>query len=296
MDLPGTGAVTRRSVELGDGRLEVLSTSFDGGAGVAPVICAMHPAEAFGAGTVELLAQASARAVVCLDPRGVGFGGEPGRCSLEQMVDDAERARRALGLAPWLFWGMSGGGWLAQLYAHRHREGLAGIVVESACLCFRARLADPTCAISPFFPPWRERLAALGLLRAGSHEDPRPIDDATWLDVAGVGSVLCRPDGAALLVAPAPLSPAMVRALPELWKLDTRAWIGQLRIPALVIAGGADPIVPVARVREVHASLVGSRWLLVEDAGHVPTAARRPEVAGAVRALLAELGAGAGSV
>jgi pimeloyl-ACP methyl ester carboxylesterase len=67
--------------------------------------------------------------------------------SLEEMVDRIEGIRRALGLAPWLFWGMSGGGWLAQIYAHRYPEALAGMVIEGGCLCFHERLADPPPAL-----------------------------------------------------------------------------------------------------------------------------------------------------
>lgn len=52
---------------------------------------------------------------------------------------------------------MSRGGWLAQIYARRHPDALVGIIVESTCLCFRGRLADSACALSPFFPAWRIR-------------------------------------------------------------------------------------------------------------------------------------------
>jgi pimeloyl-ACP methyl ester carboxylesterase len=68
------------------------------------------------------------------------------------MVEHIESARRALDRGPWSFWGMSGGGWLAQIYAHRYPEALHAIVVESACPCFRERLADPGCVLSPYFP------------------------------------------------------------------------------------------------------------------------------------------------
>ena len=40
------------------------------------------------------------------------------------MTDDLEVVRRRLGLGPWAFWGMSGGGWIGQQYAERHPAGV----------------------------------------------------------------------------------------------------------------------------------------------------------------------------
>jgi pimeloyl-ACP methyl ester carboxylesterase len=54
----------------------------------------------------------------------------------------------------------------------------------------------------------------------------------------------------------------------------------------LVIGGSSDPIVPLPHVRSLHEAIAGSRFLIVEGAGHVPTTARRSEVTGAVRTFL----------
>jgi 3-oxoadipate enol-lactonase len=257
-----------------------------------PVVCAAHPADGFDAGTVNLLAEVAESSVVCVNPPGVGgsrlvpHGLQP---TLEQMVDAIETVRQRLGLGPWVFWGMSGGGWLAQLYARRHPRALLGIIVESVCLCFRERLADRDCALSPFFPAWRGQLEALGLIDTNSHAFDVTADAAEWIDVAGVGQVLRRPGGAALLVSPVPLGEGMLRALPSLVAFDARAWLGTVRTPALVIAGGADPVVPVSHVQRVHNALAGSRFLVADGAGHVPSAARDPRAISAVRAFLESL-------
>ncbi len=262
--------------------------AFRGGTdGDGPVVCAAHPAAAFGVDTVALLAGSAPAGVVCINPRGIGGSTPAGPAPLEQMVDDMEGARGELGLGPWVFWGMSGGGWLAQIYAHRHPQGLRGIIVESACLCFRERLADPGCALSPFFPAWRDALGARGLYAEGSHARPSSGDDTEWIDVAGVGQVFRRRGGPALLVSPLAVDAPMRRAMPILWTFDARAWIGTVRVPTLVIAGSADPVVPLARVRAVHEAVAGSRFFVADGGGHVPTAERRADVAGAVRSFLA---------
>lgn len=253
----------------------------------ALVVAAAHPASVFSADTARLLAGTTQTSVVCINPRGLGGSSPADDVSFERMVDDIESVRRQLGLPRWVFWGMSGGGWLAQLYARRHPDALAGIIVESACACFRDRLADPTCALSPFFPAWREPLQARGMLIEGSHANPSPADDSEWTEVDGVGLVFRRRGGAALLVSPMPVGPDMERAMPALWTFDSRDWLGELCTPALVIAGSADPVVPVHRVRALHQALPGSTFVVIEDGEHVPSAEGRPEAVEAVRAFLA---------
>jgi pimeloyl-ACP methyl ester carboxylesterase len=74
--------------------------------------------------------------------------------------------------------------------------------------------------------------------------------------------------------------------MPTLWTFDSRDWLHTVRTPTLVLCGTADPVVPVPHCRAVHESIVGSTFVAIEGAGHVPTAARRPEVAEAVRRFL----------
>lgn len=247
---------------------------------VSWTVCAAHPAEPLGEGAVELLTAASGARVVCVSPQ---------RPTLEEMVDDLEAVRRSLDLERWVFWGMSGGGWLAQIYAHRYPDALAGIIVESACPCFRERLADPVCVLSPFFPAWRTALETAGLVDPESHRDASPADDSEWIEIQDVGSVFRRRNGPALLVSPMPVSDGMRRVMPELWKFDSRAWLSTIRVPTLVLAGTADPVAPVTHVHAVHEAIPGSRWVAVEGAGHVPVAEKRPEAGEAVRGFLGEL-------
>ena len=269
-------AVEKRRLETGRGEIEVFLGGGEADAG-AWTVCAAHPAEPLGEGAVELLAAASGAQVVCVSP---------GRPTLEEMVDDLEAVRRSLDRERWVFWGMSGGGWLAQIYAHRYPEALAGIIVEGACPCFRERLADPACVLSPFFPSWRSALESAGLLDPESHREASPADDSEWIEVPDVGSVFRRRNGPTLLVSPMPVSDGMRRVMPELWKFDSREWLSTLRVPTLVMSGTADPVAPLAHVRAVHEAIPGSRWVPVEGAGHVPVAERRPEVGEAVRSFL----------
>lgn len=281
-----TTGTERLEIDVGDACLEVFRS--DPTRSEAPLVIASHPADAFGAGTVELLAKAAAARVVCTNPRGIG-GSETvaSAVTLEQMVDDLEVVRRRLEVERWTFWGMSGGGWLALLYALRHPRALDGIIVESACACFREQTADPACFLSPFHPSWRPALEKAGLIDESSHARPSSADDAEWITLDGIGEVFRRPNGPALVVSPGPLAPAMRRAMPVLWTFDVRDRLAQVRAPALVLYGTADPIVPVPQARALATGLVGSTLVAIEGAGHVPVTEQRPEAGAAVRSFLA---------
>lgn len=245
--------------------------------GPGPVICAAHPVEEFGQGTAALLADVTGSSVVCVSP-------DVSKLSLEDMVDQIEEARSVLGHERWYFWGMSGGGWLSQLYARKHPEALLGIVIESVCACFRARLADPACALSPFFPAWREALQAKGLFDPSSHAQPSSGENTAWIELEGVGQVFRRIGGPALLVSPIAVGDRMQQVMPRLWPFDARAWLAELQVPALVLCGTADPVVPIEQARKVSQAISGSRFVAIEGGGHVPTAERSAAVTEAWRA------------
>ncbi|MEO7094354.1 MAG: alpha/beta hydrolase, partial [Polyangiales bacterium] len=101
-----------------------------------------------------------------------------------------------------------------------------------------------------------------------------------------IGSIFRRRGGAALLVTPTPLSAEMRRVMPILWTMDARKWWKHVRLATLVIAGTADPVLPLAHAKMVHEAVSNSTFVAIEGAGHVPTTAKRPEATAAVRAFL----------
>jgi pimeloyl-ACP methyl ester carboxylesterase len=126
------------------------------------------------------------------------------------------------------------------------------------------------------------------LVDADSHFAAGDADATEWLEVDGVGSVFRRRGGPALLVSPMPVTPEMRAAMPLLWTLDFRESLAEIRTPPLVLGGSSDPIVPLAHLRFLHQAIAGSRFLIVEGGGHVPTTARDGQVADATRAFLRE--------
>jgi proline iminopeptidase len=280
----------RLLVEIPTGTLEVfLAGPLRAG---EPVVCAAHPAAAFGAGTADLLREVTGVAAVCVNPRGIGAsrpapeGGVT--YTLDAMADDLDAVRKYLGGNTWAFWGMSGGAWLGLSYARRHPEALSRVILESACACFRERLADSKCILSPFHPSWRPILEGHGLIDSHSHDAVGDPAATEWTDIKRVGDVFRRRDGPALLVSPTAVDPEMRAAMPLFWTVDFRRSLAVIRTPALVIAGTEDLIAPLSHVRRLHEGLAKSAFLAVEGGGHVPTASRRAEATHAVQTLLAD--------
>jgi pimeloyl-ACP methyl ester carboxylesterase len=248
----------------------------------ATAICAAHPADDFGADTAALLHQMSGRPVVCVN---VSRPADPERAFIT-MADELEVVRRELRLGPWVFWGMWGGGWMGQQLAARHPAAVAALILESTCACFRARLADATCLLSPFHPAWRPALEQRGLIAADSHDQVGDVGATEWTDVLNVGAVFRRRGGPALLVSPGPLADPMRAAMPALWCFDARPWLPDLRCPTLVLAGTADPVVPLPHAQSLHRSIPDAQLAVIEGGGHVPTAQGNAEARAAVQAFL----------
>jgi|SRR5215472_18856453 len=87
---------------------------------------------------------------------------------------------------------------------------------------------------------------------------------------------------------PSPPSPQMRRAMPYLLAFDARPWLGDIRVPTLVLGGADDQVVPPAYLRAVQEAIPGSSLVLIGGAGHVPVFEKPDEVAAAVRHFLSQ--------
>jgi len=240
-------------------------------------ICAPHPVALFSNEATILLADIAGAPVTAVGP------GE-NATTLEDIVDAIEEHRRYLGLDQWVLWGMSGGSFLAQLYARKHPERVLGLILASSGPYFRRTVEDPDCILCPRNPAWANKLASAGLLTGHYGDGP-----TSWEQIDGVGWVFRRQEGAALLVSPDTPSLELKRIMPALWAFDSQAWLPQITQPALVMCGTADPIVPIRHARALAELLSNGHLVLVKDAGHIPLTDQRPQVESAIRAFLADL-------
>jgi pimeloyl-ACP methyl ester carboxylesterase len=247
-----------------------------------PIICAAHPAAVFSAETTTLLSAIAGAEVVSVEL-------PPAVETLDPVVDAVEARRRSLRIQRWVFWGMSGGSFLGQLYAHRHPQALAGLILASSGPYFRPTVEDVDCILCPRHPAWRDKLAAVGLLEGAYDRGP-----TEWQVVEGVGWVFRRANGAALLVSPDVPSDALQHIMPALWAFDAGPWLHTVDVPTLVMCGTADPVVPLAHARALASLLPHARFCAIEGAGHVPLTDHRSEVEHAIRDFLTTVETGPG--
>jgi proline iminopeptidase len=190
-------------------------------------------------------------------------------CTQDQLVDDVEGVRLALGLGPVHVVGVSWGGFLALMYAARYPASMRRLVVIGA-------------AASRDFMPRAEANA-----RARATPEQWRAYRALW-----DGSL---PDDAAFRQAfetirplyfhdPRQAAAANQARADTRYRLDVRKFIidqeyarydcrpelARLRCPTLVMVGRHDWICPVDQAEEIHRLVPGSELAVFESSGHSP--------------------------
>jgi 3-oxoadipate enol-lactonase len=180
--------------------------------------------------------------VLAIDHRGHGRGLRTAAAfRLADCADDAAEVIRTIGCGPVTAVGYSMGGPIAQLMARNHPD------VVSAIVC---------CATATDWTERRMRVLwrSMGVLRLLLSAAPL----GTWRSVLRLAGF---PDSSATSWTAAELSRGSGRDLAEagreLGRYDSRAWVGELNIPAAVIVTARDRSVPHRKQREL-AELLGA--------------------------------------
>ena len=193
--------------------------------------------------------------ILRFDKRGHGLSSCPeGDYSLNELVDDCARLIRALEFEGCLFVGLSIGGLIAQGLAARHAGLLRGIVISNSA----ARIGTEEM--------WRERIE---LLRADGIEAiadnimlrwfARDFHERHALELSGWRNMLTRTPAAGYIGCCAAIAPS-----------DLTSSTAAIKLPTLVIAGNEDGSVPVEVARATADLVAGSRFELIDNAGHLP--------------------------
>ena len=216
------------------------------------------------------------RRLVLLDPRGTGASGTPAdpassRC--DRLVDDVDRVRDHLGLERVDLLAHSAGANLAALYAERHPERVRCLVLVTPSVValglevpddVRAQVAQQR-RHEPWYPEASAALAELVAGRGGpdAAEAITPFLYGRWDDAARAHHAAQdghRDDEAA----------AAYRA-PGAFEPDrTRAALGRLPAPVLVLAGEVDLNSPPSAMAEVAAAYGAGSLVVQPGAGHFP--------------------------
>lgn len=190
--------------------------------------------------------------VIRLDNRGVGRSSDPpGPYPVRLMAEDALAVLDAAGAASAHVYGVSLGGAIALQLALDHpgriRSLILGCTAASAggvprgALLTRARSLLPAAALNRM--AWK-------LLYGPGPPAGRPAEDQQI-----VRRTRCSGRGRRGQLAGAA-------------GFDVTGWLAEIRIPALVMHGARDRIVPAASARRLVGGIAGARLVMFPDAGH----------------------------
>jgi pimeloyl-ACP methyl ester carboxylesterase len=219
--------------------------------------------------------------VIAFDNRDAGLSSEvTASYRLEDMADDTIGVCDALGIQRVHVFGISLGGMIAQHVAMRHPERVVSLISVMSSSGNPA-LPQPS-------PEMRARLIesaaegeALIVLNAenraifGSPGYPEPF--AARLAAARAAFERSyRPDGVVRQMQAAIADGSRVERLHA------------LAVPALVIHGADDPLIPVEAGRDTAAAIPGARLVVIEGMGHNIPEALAPRIVAAVAAFVRE--------
>ncbi len=212
---------------------------------------------------------ARGRTLVYYDQRGGGRSavGRDVAVGWREQVADLEALRTVWGLERLAVAGYSWGGLLALLYALEYPGRVSHLGLVSPAPCWREARAEferrfAERSASEWIRAERARLTGSGLREqdpeayrrrafelsvAGYFHDPGRVHDLTPFRITG-------------------------RTQQEVWDslgaFDLRPRLGEIRVPAVVLHGGDDPIPPAAS--RTLAQGLGAAFHLIPDCGHVP--------------------------
>ncbi len=194
--------------------------------------------------------------VLRFDNRGIGRTDRPaGPYTSRLMADDTKALVDHVGITNFHLLGVSMGGMIAQEYALAYPDDLRSLTL--ACT-----YAAPGPFCSRMFAMWADAAPVLGV--------PFVMRDVTlWAFTTEFFAG--RPDElagfeTAMRYMDQPV-PAYLAQLAVIQNHDTTGRLHQIAVPALVLAGEQDILIPVALSRELHEAIPGSDWQTVSG-GH----------------------------
>lgn len=195
--------------------------------------------------------------------------GEWQALTAERWAEDIEHVRRAIGADRIIVLGHSFGGIVAQEYALRHHDRVAGLILCTTYPSFEHAEVATQLVASRGTPA---QLEALTRLTTAPFDD-----DAEFARVARAVLPLYfhRPDPELIAREFGEVrysGPAFARSFLDLLPaFNSVQRLPSLRCPTLVVSGGDDWIAPAVHTGEVLRSLIpGAEHVVLEESGHMP--------------------------
>ncbi len=209
-----------------------------------------------------------------------GFGGSSGatdKLTMEQFADDLAELLDALRISePVTFCGLSMGGYIAWQFAQRHAARLARLIVCDT----RAAADTPDGARGRH--ELAERVLTEGSTMVADAMIPKLFAEQTRREqpalVAATQRIMSN-------TAPQAIAGAL-RGMAE--RPDVTSRLPRIEVPALVVCGEHDAIIPVQEMRTIAESLPHGRFVEIPEAGHMAPLENPTPVNAAIREFLNE--------
>ena len=206
--------------------------------------------------------------LVYVDHRGCGLSGpcDVTTCTMEQNADDAEALRQYLGLEKIILLGHSYGGMVAQTYALRYPENLAGLILSSTAPSYRCYETLPGELERRATAEMKEQAAVIQ-----SKEDPTSEDFKRYMRAMNplyhyhYNKKECDESVERSIWAPEVARFGSASVIPN---FDYVPRLPKVKIHTLIIAGREDPLTPPVHAEELADALPDARLLILEEASH----------------------------
>jgi 3-oxoadipate enol-lactonase len=207
---------------------------------------------------------------IALDVRGHGGTGKPDQpYSIKGFSEDLYDFMRKLEIPKAHIFGLSMGGAIAQQLALDHPEMIRSLILAStfSYIDDHARQAFnrlKACLAEGGYPAFFDEVVKLAFTPEYIAANPGPIAELKKKRVA--------------INSPA----AIGRATDACLALNLKNQISKINIPTLVVSGRKDVFTPLHLAEQIHRSIRGSEWKILEGVGHNLYIEKAPELAEAV--------------
>lgn len=210
--------------------------------------------------------------VIWMETRGTGESSAPpdGDYRLSSFTSDAEALREALGFDRWWIAGHSYGGVLAQDYMAHHPDRCLGVIL--------------LCTLVPADPTNFDDLLERGMARAGdpgcdealqAFPQPATTDEEATQKIVDIMPLYFRTLEAAQIFG-AECEGMSCRAAAMVAEdhgnVDRTSIdiLPSIDVPTVILAGSDDFVCSPPKNQRIHHAIQGSKFVLVEEAGHFP--------------------------
>jgi 3-oxoadipate enol-lactonase len=189
--------------------------------------------------------------VVVFDQRGHGLGVTSPRFLLEECADDVAALADVLGVESFVPVGFSMGSLIAQLVWRRHRDRTDGLVLCAGAAKFGGSAAYRRVGTGIFAGLLDSVSPEPTRLNPAASPDHGYLNDHRWL----YGQFRATSSG------------AILRAVAELLRFDSRQWVVEIDVPTSVVITQRDRAVP-QRDQQWMAEQIRGAHVVTVDAGH----------------------------